>query len=138
VVRKLMLTLLMGVVASLLGLGVTSTALADHSPDHHNFVCTNQGGGPNHKVVCIANITTGDIIEVNIENVNVFNDSQLLVVQNFLNNNLTNFLNISNVQVRIDKIALDVVTVVVKDLKIVVCQVKVFELGLVNLNIAKC
>jgi hypothetical protein len=77
---------------------------------------------------------SGNPITVEIGNVSVLSGNAVKVeLEKVLNDNV----HIGNVQLRIDHIASDLV-LKLKALNVLICQVKVLEIGLVNLNIAKC
>jgi hypothetical protein len=99
-----------------------------------NPTCSNQGGG-NSKVTCIGTIN-GNTVNIEISDIRVLTDNEL----KFLNVELEKvFISVVNlpIQIRVDTIAAQTV-VILKLLNVAVCQVKVIEIGVVNLNIAKC
>ncbi|WP_188192447.1 preprotein translocase subunit TatB [Nonomuraea sp. SYSU D8015] len=66
-----------GIAAALMG-GVFAPAASADS--NHKYTCTNQGGGPNHRVTCIGNITLSNALNdttINVGDVNVLSDIQL-------------------------------------------------------------
>jgi uncharacterized protein YejL (UPF0352 family) len=70
-----------GVTAALMG-GVFAPAASAGSS--REYTCTNQGGGRDHQVTCIGQITTGDVLTgttINIGDVNVLSDNQLKDLQ---------------------------------------------------------
>jgi len=75
-----------------------------------------------------------NLVNVSIGNVNAANGNDVKVA---LDDVLSNNAHIGDVQLRIDHIASDLV-LKLKALNVLICQVKVLEIGLVNLNIAKC
>jgi hypothetical protein len=102
------------------------------------------GGGTNCQndqsisgVQCLGQIN-GNNIEIDISNVGNVSQNELNVlnvaVQGILDANKV----IVPIQVQVNDIAVAVVPVVIKDLNVLVCQVKVIELGVVNTNIANC
>lgn len=87
------------------------------------------------QVVCVGSINAP--ITVTIGDISALNDNDLNVLKVELEKVFVNAANI-NTQVEIDKIAIGVVAILKDVLHLTVCQVKVAELGLVNLNVAKC
>jgi hypothetical protein len=96
--------------------------------------CSNQGGG-NSTVKCIGTIN-GNTVNVNITNIRILSDFELNVLKVELDKVFITVVNLP-VSVQVETIAKNTV-IILKALNVQVCQVKVFELGLVNLNIAKC
>lgn len=89
-------------------------------------------------VQCLGQIN-GNSIEIDISNVGNGNNLQLVNLQNDLNNILNESnIDILGIQAQVNAVAVAVVPVVIKDLDVVVCQVKVAELGYVNTNLANC
>ncbi len=124
----------LGMLAALLLGGTTAPALAD-GPTNIT-ICSNQGGGSS--TVTCAGFLNGNNITIDISNIRVLNDVELNILTVELNKVLLTNVNISDIQVRVNKIAVDVVVVLKNVLNITVCQVKVIEIGVVNNNIAKC
>lgn len=87
--RLLPIVALLGVVAGLAG---TSAAYAGGSgtSGSKGYTCSNQGGGPNHKVVC-GGVLSGNDVTIDINDVNVLSGDQLTVLEGSLDN-----LNIAN------------------------------------------
>jgi len=121
--------------AGLFAVGLLSgpaTASATNPPTVGN--CS-QVGLVNVQVVCVGSVTAP--VTVNIEDNKVLNNNELNVLKVELEKVFVNALN-PNTQVEIDTIAVGVVAILKNILNISVCQVKVIELGLTNLNLAKC
>jgi hypothetical protein len=99
-----------------------------------NPTCSNQGGG-NSKVTCIGTIN-GNTVNIDISDIRVLTDNEI----NILNVELEKvFISVINapINVQVDTIAAQTV-LILKALNVQICQVKVVELGVVNLNVAKC
>ncbi|MEU4564810.1 hypothetical protein AB0F72_41055 [Actinoplanes sp. NPDC023936] len=62
-------------------LGVSTQA---SKPSGKNYTCSNQGGGPNHKVTCIGTVN-GNNVTINVGDVTVLNNTNLTLLQNVLN-----------------------------------------------------
>jgi hypothetical protein len=118
------------VVAGLLAVGLISgPATASATGSTQVTSCSN-----GVQIVCIGTIS-GNPITVNVGNVNVLSGNDVKVeLEKVLNNNA----NISDIQVQVDKVASDFTIKLQDVLNIHVCQVKVVELGFVNLNHAQC
>lgn len=78
-----------------------------------NYTCTNQGGGPNHKVTCVGTIN-GNNVTVNVGDINVLSGNDLKLLQTVLND------------VTVQVVNLDVDT-----------QIKQIEAAVLNFYVAK-
>lgn len=111
-------------------LATSGTAAATGS-DRLNS-CSNAGGGRNN-VACSGTIN-GNRLEIEIKNVKILSDNEINVLNvemnNFLNNNV---VTVKDVQTKVIEIFIGKLL-----LPITVCQVKVVEIGKVNINVAKC
>jgi hypothetical protein len=112
----------------------TTTALANGTTG--GTTCTNVSAG-SIVVQCVGQIN-GNTVTIGIGEINVLSQDQLNVLNVDIDKVLNNDANISDIQLEVNKVAVDVVSVVVKDVNVLVCQVKVVELGVTNVNIAKC
>ena len=93
--------------------GAPAASTQSSSSSGKNYTCTNQGGGPNHKVTCIGTIN-GNNVTVNVGDVNVLSNNDLKLLQTVLND----------------------VTVQVKNLD-VDTQIKQIEASVLNFYISK-
>jgi hypothetical protein len=110
-------------------LSVPATAAAG------NNNCSNEGPGGNNHVKC-SGLISGNQVNVDVSNINVLSGNHLDVLEVKLDDLYVTLVNVP-VNIRVNTIAAAVV-VILKDLGILVCQVKVVEIGIVNTNIAKC
>jgi len=131
------LVTLLALLGLLFGTAVATSGAAAAGGKDNVSSCSNHGGYKN-TVKCFGVLNDNDL-EIEISNVRVLNDNELLVLKNSLNNWL-NKNEILNVDVDVKDVQLVVVNIFVEDIKtlINICQVKVVEIGLINVNIAKC
>jgi hypothetical protein len=129
-IQAVRLTIAAVVVAGLLAVGLISgPATASATGSTHVTSCSN-----GVQIVCLGTIS-GNPITVDVGNINVLSGNDVKAeLENVLNNNA----NISDIQVQVDKVASDFVIKLENVLNVHICQVKVVELGFVNLNLAKC
>ena len=99
-----------------------------------NPTCSNQGGG-NSKVTCIGTIN-GNTVHIDISNVRILTNNELNVLNFELEKVFISLIN-APINVQVENIANNTV-LILKALNVQICQVKVVELGVVNLNVAKC
>ena len=98
-------------------LGNSPAASAQASkPSGKNYTCSNQGGGPNHKVTCIGTVN-GNNVTVNVGDVNVLSSNNLILLQNVLNNATLQVANL-DVDTQIKQIEASVLTFYVTKLLI--------------------
>ena len=125
--------------SSVAALGIMATGVAGATTafaggNTGNVTCSKQG----INVIACNGLINGNDIDITISN--LLNNNNIDV--NVLSNDLDNVLNenklIVPIQVQVNDVAVGVVTVLVKDLDVLVCQGKVVELGVVNNNIALC
>ena len=70
-----------------------------------NYTCSNQGGGPNHKVTCIGTIN-GNNVTVNVGDINILSGNDLTLLQNVLNDVTVKVANLDvNTQIKSIKTA---------------------------------
>jgi hypothetical protein len=110
-------------------LSVPATAAAG------NNNCSNEGPGGNNHVKC-GGVISGNQVNVDVSDIRVLTDNELSVLEVKLDDLYLTLVNVP-VNVRVNTIAAAVV-VILKELGILVCQVKVGEVGVINNNIAKC
>ncbi|MEV6959128.1 preprotein translocase subunit TatB [Streptomyces sp. NPDC051207] len=71
----------LGATAALTAAAVTPAVAQQHSSTSpRDYTCSNQGGGPDHSVICSGLITVNNVLNgttVNIGDINVLNDTQL-------------------------------------------------------------
>lgn len=60
------------------------TTVTSSSSGSKYYTCTNQGGGPNHKVTCIGTIN-GNNVTVNVGDITILSGNDLTLLQNVLN-----------------------------------------------------
>lgn len=122
----------------LLAMGLLSApAIAGATGSTHVTSCSNTGGGPNHKVVCLGTINGNDV-NVEISNIRILSPGELTLLQANENNLFLSLINVGDIQTQVNNVASGTVIILKNVLNISVCQVKVIEIGLVNTNIAKC
>ncbi|MDI6102725.1 hypothetical protein QLQ12_29310 [Actinoplanes sp. NEAU-A12] len=85
-------------------------------PSGKNYTCSNQGGGPNHKVTCIGTVN-GNNVTVNVGDVNVLSNNNLTLLQNVLNDVTVQVANL-DVDTQIKQIEASVLTFYVSKLLI--------------------
>jgi hypothetical protein len=120
---------------SLVAAGVASVATpVSAAGGTGNVVCSKQG----INVIACNGLINGNNINITISNLLNNNNINLSVLSNDLDNVLNHDKVILPIQIQVDKVAIDVVSVLVKNLDVLVCQVKVVELGIVNNNLALC
>ncbi|WIM93192.1 hypothetical protein ACTOB_005164 [Actinoplanes oblitus] len=82
--HSIKLALVVGTLA--MGFAAPATAaLASSGNGNKNYTCTNQGGGKDHKVTCVGTVNSNNVT-VNVGDVSVLSGSQLVGLQNVLNN----------------------------------------------------
>jgi len=129
-IQAVRLTIAAVVVAGLLAVGLISgPATASATGPTQVTSCSN-----GVQIVCIGTIN-GNPITVNVGNVSVLSGNDVKVqLEKVLNDNAQ----IGDIQVQVDKVASDFTIKLQDVLNIHICQVKVVELGFVNLNHAQC
>jgi hypothetical protein len=120
----------LGIMAT--GVAGATTALAGGSTG--NVTCSKQGVN----VIACNGLLNGNNVNIDVSNLLNNNEIDLNVLSNDLDNVLQNIDVTAPVQVQVNDVAVGVVTVLVQNLDVLVCQVKVVELGIVNNNLALC
>jgi hypothetical protein len=87
-------------------------------------------------VIQCSGVLNGNKLEIEIGDINILSNNDLTVLKDSLNNwfvGVNGPVTVKDVQVKVVEIANNKLLI-----PIFICQVKVVEIGLVNLNIAKC
>jgi hypothetical protein len=129
-IQTVRLTIAAVVVAGLLAVGLVSGPATASATGQTKVTSCSNGA----QILCFGTIN-GNPIKVEVGNVNVLSGNDVTVqLEKVLNDDAL----IGDLHVQVEKVASDFEVKLQDVLNIQICQVKVFELGAVNLNIANC
>jgi hypothetical protein len=115
---------------------LTISGFAGSMPAAH---ATGKTGGVTCSVIAVCDgFLNGNTVHIETGDIKILNGNEINILTVNENRILNDVANIKDIQVQVDQIASENVVVLKDVLHLQVCQVKVLELGVVNLNIAKC
>ncbi|GAA4608569.1 hypothetical protein BJY16_006908 [Actinoplanes octamycinicus] len=83
--HSIKLALVIGTLAVGFAAPATAAPAMSSGNGNKNYTCTNQGGGKDHKVNCVGTVNDNNVT-VTVGDVNVLSGTQLVALQNVLNN----------------------------------------------------